>query len=115
MSRLDPQLTAAFFGPEAAAGQEAELAAQPIPYTLTAEGEAVAEAEPEPAPEAGAALDAFYGRRPGTAARLYAQLEGPDPEVTWEAVAEAIDEWDCADSAAYQARVEAGLEPEAEL
>ena len=32
-----------------------------------------------------------------------------------EAEAEWADEWDCADSAAYQARVEAGLEPEAEL
>jgi hypothetical protein len=31
-----------------------------------------------------------------------------------EAEAEWLDEWDCADSAAYQARVEAGLEPEAE-
>ena len=32
-----------------------------------------------------------------------------------EAAIEAADEWDCADSNAYQARVEAGLEPEAEL
>jgi hypothetical protein len=32
-----------------------------------------------------------------------------------EAEAEWADEWDSADSAAYQARVEAGLEPEAEL
>jgi hypothetical protein len=32
-----------------------------------------------------------------------------------EAALEAADEWDCADSNAYQARVEAGLEPEAEL
>jgi hypothetical protein len=28
---------------------------------------------------------------------------------------EALDEWDSTDSNAYQARVEAGLEPEAEL
>ena len=32
-----------------------------------------------------------------------------------EAALEALDEWDSADSNAYQARVEAGLEPEAEL
>lgn len=32
-----------------------------------------------------------------------------------EAEIEAADEWDCADSNAYQARVDAGLEPEAEL
>jgi hypothetical protein len=32
-----------------------------------------------------------------------------------EAALEAADEWDCADSNAYQARVEAGLEPEAGL
>lgn len=36
----------------------------------------------------------------------------PDPDL--EAEAEWADEWDSADSNAYQARVEAGLEPEAE-
>jgi hypothetical protein len=52
MSRLDRQITAAFFGepgPEA----EAELADQPVPYTLTAKGEALAAREPESEPEAG--------------------------------------------------------------
>jgi hypothetical protein len=99
-----------------AAGREAELTDQPGPYALTAEGEAAAAAEPElpPGGEAtAAAIDQFYGRAPGTAARLYAELAGPDPEVTWEAVAEAADEWDCFDSAADDARAEARLEPEA--
>ena len=71
----------------------------------------------EPAPDAeatAAAIDEFYGRSPGTAARLYTELAGPDPAVTWEAVIEAADEWDSADADAYQARVEAGLEPEAD-
>lgn len=86
---------------------------RPVPYSLTARAEAELAA---PVPGAGviaAAIDEFYGRTPGTAARLYAELAGPDPEATWEAVAEAADEWDCFDAAAYQARVEAGLEPEA--
>jgi hypothetical protein len=88
---------------------------RPIPYTLTARAEAaLAASDPAPGADAtAAAIDAFYGRRPGTAARLYNQLAGPDPEATWEAVAEAADEWDCADSAAWQARVEAGMKPEA--
>jgi hypothetical protein len=118
VSRLDPHLTAAFFGSEAVTGREVELTDQPVPYTLTAEGEAAAVAEPTLPPGAegtAAAIDEFYGRTPGTAARLYAELAGPDPEVTWEAVAEAADEWDCFDAAAYMDRVEAGLEPEAGL
>jgi hypothetical protein len=89
---------------------------RPVPYSLTAQAEAELGAI-DPAPDAGttaATIDAYYGRRPGTAARLYAEVSGPDPEVTWEAVIEAADEWDSADSAAYQARVEAGLEPEAD-
>ena len=86
---------------------------RPVPSSLTAWAEAELGTS-EPAPDAGAtaaAIDAFYGRRPGTAARLYTALAGADPKVTWEAVIEAADEWDSADSAAYQARVEAGLEP----
>jgi hypothetical protein len=44
----------------------------------------------------------------------------PEPEMTEaeleaEAEAEWADEWDSADSHAYMDRVEAGLEPEAEL
>jgi hypothetical protein len=87
---------------------------RPVPYSLTVRAEAEFGTS-DPAPDAedtAAAIDAFYGRRPGTAARLYTELSGPDPEVTWEAVIEAADEWDSADSAAYQARVEARLEPE---
>ena len=38
----------------------------------------------------------------------------PEPEFDAEAEAEWADEWDSADSHAYQDRVEAGLEPEAE-
>jgi hypothetical protein len=38
-----------------------------------------------------------------------------EPDAVAEAEAELADEWDCADSNAYQARVEAGLEPEAGL
>jgi hypothetical protein len=44
---------------------------------------------------------------------------GPEPELDAEAEAEAeaewADEWDSEDSNAHQDRVEAGLEPEAEL
>ena len=89
---------------------------RPVPYSLTAQAEAeLGTSDPAPGDEAtAAAIDAFYGRQPGTAARLYTELAGPDPEVTWEAVIEAADEWDSADADAYQARVEAGLEPEAD-
>jgi hypothetical protein len=87
---------------------------RPVPYSLAARAEAEL-GTTDPTPDAvatAAAIDAFYGRSPGTAARLYTALSGTDPEVTWEAVIEAADEWDSADSAAYQTRVEAGLEPE---
>ena len=88
---------------------------RPVPYSLTARAEAeLGTSDPAPDAEAAATIDAFYGRRPGTAARLYAELAGPDPEVTWQAVIEAADEWDSADSAAYQARAEASLEPKAD-
>jgi hypothetical protein len=42
-----------------------------------------------------------------------AALAEPEPEP--ELQPDWSREWDCADSAAYQARVEAGLEPEAGL
>ena len=67
---------------------------EPAPYTLTPRAEAVL-----------ASWDRF--RALGEAERL--ALGEPEPE------AEAEPEWDCEDSNAYQARVEAGLEPEAEL
>lgn len=64
-----------------------------------------------PEPEAGLGHD-YDGPelRSGTPeyAALYAEYQAwadPEPEP----------EWDCEDSNAYQARVEAGLEPEAEL
>ena len=51
--------------------------------------------------------------RPRAAERYAAPCcEEPDPDL--EAEAEWADEWDSEDSNAYQARVEAGLEPEAE-
>jgi hypothetical protein len=84
----------------------------PVPYTLTAKADA--ELVETWKDRVAADLDAFYGHPSGTAARLFAKLDvpGADPEVTWEAVAEAADEWDCADSAGYQDRVDVGLEPE---
>ena len=64
--------------------------AEPVPYTLTPRAEAVL-----------ASWDRF--RALGEAERL--ALSDPEAEP----------EWDCEDSNACQARVEAGLEPEAEL
>lgn len=46
---------------------------------------------------------------------LAAELADPDPEAEAEWEAEWADNWDSADSHAYMDRVEAGLEPEAEL
>jgi hypothetical protein len=74
----------------------------PVPYTLTPQVAALR-------------ADEFFGRRPGTAFRLLGGALPPDPEATFEEAAEVLDEWDSADSNAYQARVEAGLEPEAGL
>jgi hypothetical protein len=101
----------------------------PIPYTLTPEGEAAASAEdpqadpdyhprfaPALTPEAAAAIaDDAYGRPPGTSLRLLGEALSPDPEIAFEEAAAVLDEWDSADSSAYVDRVEAGLEPEAEL
>ena len=89
---------------------------RPVPYTLTAQAEAeLGTSDPAPGDEAtAAAIDAFYGRQPGTAARLYTELAGPDPEATWEAVIETVDERASADAEAREARVEAGPEPEAD-
>lgn len=62
-----------------------------------------------PAAEADVAA-AWDGCDPGEhLARLKA-----DPELATEWEAEWADNWDCFDSTAYQARIEAGLEPEAE-
>jgi hypothetical protein len=66
------------------------------------------------AAEAAAIADEFFGREPGTAARLLGAELSPDPEIAHEQAMEILDEWDSADSAAYQARVEAGIEPEVE-
>jgi hypothetical protein len=70
---------------------------------------------PGPAAEAAAMADEYFGREPGTAAGLLGAELSLDPEIAYEQAAEILDEWDSADSAAYQARVEAGLEPEAEI
>jgi hypothetical protein len=67
-----------------------------------------------PAAEAAAIADEFFGRAPGTAARLLGPELSSDAEIAFEQAAEILDEWDSADSSAYQDRVEAGLEPEAE-
>jgi hypothetical protein len=92
----------------AAARAEAWGPQSPVPYLLTPAAEAALDS-----PEIYVAFsraDEAYGRTPGTAARLLAGEEITDPEA-----AEVLDEWDSADSAAYMDRVEAGLEPEAEL
>jgi hypothetical protein len=62
----------------------------PEPQVFQVELDVVARPEPQPGPEAEEELD------------LAAEME-----------ADWGHEWDSADSAAYQARVEAGLEPEA--
>jgi hypothetical protein len=99
---------------------EAELAAEargphgPVPYSLTPQGEA-ALADTREIEEAFAAAEEFYGRNPGTAARLLAGDEIDGPDVAYELAAEVLDEWDPDAAAAYMDRVEAGLEPEAEL
>jgi hypothetical protein len=73
-------------------------------------------ARPQPDPAAAALrADEFFGRQPGTAFRLLGGALPADPETAFEVAAEVLDEWDSADSSAYQARVEAGLEPEAGL
>jgi hypothetical protein len=69
---------------------------------------------PGPAAEAAAMADEFFAREPGTAARLLGGELSPDPEIAYEQAAEILDEWDCLDADAYQARAEAGLEPELE-
>ena len=64
-----------------------------------------------------AALAASRPRAPEQIAERHAgaccEEPEPDPDLEAEAEAEWADEWDGADSAAYQARVEVGLEPEA--
>lgn len=98
---------------------EAELAAEaqgphgPVPYSLTPQGEA-ALADTREIEEAFAAAEEFYGRKPGTAARLLAGDEIDGPDAAYELAAEVLDEWDPDAAAAYMDRVEAGLEPEAE-
>jgi hypothetical protein len=72
-------------------------------------------AQPEPEAEAG---PVSYTLTPGAEEELDAEAAAEaalDAEAEAEAEAEWADEWDSADSNAYQARVEAGLEPEAEL
>jgi hypothetical protein len=85
---------------------------QPVLFALTGDAEAVLDAEPEPLPDP----DPEVGGWPGWSDR---SMLAPEPERDAEAEAEAeaewADNWDSADSHAYMDRVEAGLEPEAEL
>jgi hypothetical protein len=64
------------------------------------------QADPLPAGEVNAMADSAHQLPPGTSADRWAALTGPQPEPE-------ADEWDSQNSNAYQARVEAGLEPEA--
>ena len=50
-----------------------------------------------------------------TSRREPVRMNAPEPDPEAELEADWLDEWDDVDSAAYQARVEAGLEPEAGL
>ena len=76
-------------------------------------------AGPLPAGVIHAIVDCAYHLPPGTSAERWAALMDPEPELGSDAEAEADEwdepEWDSQDSNAYQDRVEAGLEPEAEL
>ena len=104
-----------------------------VPYTLTPAGQAVAahpdtwdrdlwvalDAGEQPGPQAErearrqSDAEAWGGRGPSAS---YAEwLAEGQAETEAEADADWSDEWDSADSNAYQDRVEAGLEPEAEL
>jgi hypothetical protein len=65
---------------------------EPVPFRLTDQAEAALDADLWNGPEWDAPLET-----------------GPEAEAEW------ADEWDSADSNAYMDRVEAGLEPEAEL
>ena len=86
MTRLDPHIIAAFFS----AGREADP-------------------EPEAEPEAGPVPYTLTPRAEAVLASWDQFRARGEPEP------EAEPEWDWEDSNAYQARVEAGLEPEAEL
>jgi hypothetical protein len=85
---------------------------------MRADGVPVAQPETETEPEPEADLGHDYDGpelRSGTPEYEagYAEYQAWADQA--DADLEAADEWDCADSNAYQARVEAGLEPEAEL
>ena len=89
---------------------------EPTPYDLGISDNPDAswpdpQAEPEPAEPS------FIGGLPEDRITVTAEHEiaAADPEAEAEAEAEWADNWDSADSHAYMDRVEAGLEPEAEL
>jgi hypothetical protein len=94
-------------------GPQADTETEPVPYSLTPAAEAALAGSRE-IEEAFSSAEENYGREPGTAARLLASYEIAGPEAAYELAAEVLDEWDSSDSAAYQDRAEAGLEPEAE-
>lgn len=109
-------------GPAPAAGEFAYVHYQPTPYDVGITDDPDAQwPEPvngiRPTPEATAAHFGYASvaeMEDAAEAALEAAAEaGPDREAEIEADWER--EWDDAESAAYHARVEAGLEPEAEL
>ena len=98
--------------PESAARCLVEYAAEdrPVPYSLTPAAEAalpgIGKIE-----EALAEAEEFYGRTPGTAARLVADYEIEDPAAAYEVASELLDEWYPSDAESYQAQLEAEAEP----
>jgi hypothetical protein len=100
---------------------QAQYAAEnePVPYSLTPKGEAALVPYPgRDDPERLAQWCGFASAADMTAAyEKYARAAEAEEEAEREAAYEAewADNWDSADSSAYMDRVEAGLEPEAEL
>jgi hypothetical protein len=91
-------------GTEARAMRHRRRGEKPCPACLAAENAAHAYRR---------AVIARRSQKLQLAERNLAAMNTPEPDA--EAEADWLDEWDDADSAAYHARVEAGLEPEAEL
>lgn len=100
-------------GPFASYEEHLAEGEQPVPYSLTPGAEAAVPGNRE-IEAAFTAAEENFGHKPGAAGRLLADYEIEDPETAYELAAEVLDEWDSCDSAAYQDRIEAGLEPEPE-
>ena len=86
---------------------------EPVPYALTPAAEAALPGTRE-IEEAFRSAEENYFRSPGTAGRLLADCEIDGPEAAYELAAEVLDEWDSADSAAYQDLEAEGDSPEPE-